>query len=445
MKTKLVLWGLNEKEERVLIAMRLRPLENIVDLWTFPENVATEEFSKQLMNDWRNDVDVEFPEGNSHLERALSVSDSLLPDTLKVERGDIVNRAQTEWHFIVLSAKLNEAYQSELNELKERVDQLTAFDSPTWESLKSFWAKVQSQVRDRNLFRDHANHLRDNTNALFSRLKELRASLDAEFQGFSKEHFESFNGYLEDIEKRVVDGMNLTVIFDELKNLQRKFRDTKFTREHRSKIWERLDGAFKTVKEKRFGSNAHNENSPMERLQRRYAGLINAISKMEKSIKRDEEDLAFQDHRVANTDGQLEAQLRQAKVNMIKERISSKQEKLGEMQQTKTELEQRIASQNEKDKKKAEIESAKAAAKEKIVAEMEAAKEARSDDEEKLEKAAESIKKKIVPPVVKESESMVTENIIAEASDTAITIANLTSDKTENTLGGQAKGKDEEE
>lgn len=243
MKTKLVLWGANAQDERVLIAMQLRPADNKVDIWTFPQNIATEEFGKSLMNDWRNDQEVEFPDGNTHLERELTISESLLPEDIKVDRGDIIQRAQTEWHFIVLSAKLNAAYQSELEELKEKIDNLKGFDSEIWNSLKDFWSKVQAQTRDRNLFREHANSLRDGTNALFSKLKELRSALDEEFQSFSKEHFESFMNTLEGIEKRVFEGMNLTVIFDELKNLQRKFRETKFTREHRSKVWDRLDSA----------------------------------------------------------------------------------------------------------------------------------------------------------------------------------------------------------
>ena len=427
MKTKLVLWGNNAQDERILIAMQLRPLENKVDIWTFPESIATEEFGKQLMNEWRNGAEIEFPEGFAHIERELTISDSLLPEDIKVERTDIVNRAQTEWHFIVLSAKLNESYQSELNELKEKVDALKSFDPPTWDALKSFWSKVQDQVRERNLFREHANSLRDRTNEVFARLKELRSSLDEEFQTHSKEHFDKFMEILEGIEKRVVEGMNLTVIFDELKNIQRKFRETKFTRDHRSKVWNRLDAAFKTVKEKRFGSNAHNENSPLERLQRRYDGLLNAITKMERSIKRDKDEHSFQDRKIEHSDGQLESQIRLAKIKMIEERIRSKEEKLGEMLTTKAELEQRIEVQKSKDLKRKEIEDAKKAAKEKIAAEMEAAKEALDVDKEKLEKAAQSIKEKSKSIISAVSTTM--GESLEDVVDTVKAVAEVVSEK----------------
>ncbi|MEL6863825.1 MAG: hypothetical protein AAFP19_05370 [Bacteroidota bacterium] len=393
MKTKLVLWGSNEQDDKVLIAMELHPKENKVDVYTFPESIATEEFGKAMLDDWRNGTEVPFPEGYTQTERVLSVTESLLPDELKVERGDIIQRAQTEWHFIVLSSKLNEAYQSELNELKEKIDQLTSYDSEMWESLKGFWSKVQDQVRDRNLFREHANSLRDNTNALFSRLKDMRAALDEEFQNLSKEQYGKFMDSLEDVENRIKDGLKLQNVFEELKQMQRRFRETKLTREHRTKVWDRLDAAFKQVKEKRFGPNA-GDSSPFERLKRRYDGLINAIEKMERSIQRDRDDLKFQNRKIANTDGQLEAQIRQAKIKMIEERIRSKEEKLGEMMQTKRELEERMEAQKAKDAKRAErerVEAARIAAKAKIAEEIKQAEAARQEMDEDLTKAADAL------------------------------------------------------
>lgn len=430
MKTKLVLWGSNATEEKILIAMQLRPEDNKVDIWTFPEAVATDEFARQLLGDWRNDVDVAFPESATHLERELSMTDSLLPVEIKVERGDIIQRAQTEWHFVVLSSKLNEVYQTELSELKGKVAGLKSFSNDAWNELKTFWAKVQDQVRERNLLRGHADALRDDTNALFGKMKELRSALDEEFRQTSQGHHDQFIQTLVDLEKRAEEGTRLPALFDELKELQRSFREIKLTREHRSKIWERLDATFKVVKEKRFGPNANNESSALDRLDRRYKGLVGAIEKMQKSIARDEDDLNFQQRKIDSTDGQLEAQIRQAKIKMTKERIRSKTEKLKEMLQTKTDLERRIAGQKEKESKRqkqGEIAAAKAAAKEKIAQSIAATALARKDDDGKLEKAAEALGAKstetkatpvVAAAVVAAAVSKVVEETTAEVTET---------------------------
>lgn len=419
MKTKLVLWGTNEKEEKVLIALELRPSDKKVNVYTFPESLATEEFGKKMFDEWRNGQAVLFPEGYQTMERELSLTDPLLPDTLKVERSDVIQRAQTEWQFVVLSEKLNQVYQSELAELKEKIEQLTDYDSKTWEALKTFWSKVQGQVRERNLFREHANSLRENTNELFSKMKEMRAALNKEFEGMSQTHFETFKNTLSGLEEKVTKGMNLSNIFNELKEVQKQFRDTKLTKEHRAKVWNKLDGLFKVVKEKKFGPEAAGGNSPSDRLNKRYDGLMNAIGKMEHSIERDRNDLKYEDRRIANSDGQLEAQIRQAKTKMIEERIRSKEEKLADMHRTREELEKKKEAQKEKDKRRAEqqkIQEAKETAKAKIKEEMKAAETAREAQGEKLEKAADAIKGKSSETKAEEILGAVTETA-SEVSD----------------------------
>jgi chromosome segregation ATPase len=244
---------------------------------------------------------------------------------------------------------------------------------------------------------------------------------------------------LTDVEKKVSDGLRLQPLFDDLKEMQRKFREAKLTKDHRTKIWDRLDLAFKVIKDKRFGTSASaptsgtandgatgDDRSPGERLNRRYEGLMSAIDKMEKSIKRDEDDLDFQKRKVANTDGQLEAQIRQAKILMIEERIRSKREKLGEMLQTREELDRRVETQKERDAKKAEqdkILEAKRAAEEKIKSEIKAAADARKDDDGKLSKAAEQLK------VEKGTTPKTIETPVADAEDSLLdAVVNTVSD-----------------
>lgn len=374
MKNKIVVWGTNAENEKVLIALELKAEENKVLLYTFPESVATEEFFNKLMNEWKAGTEVEFPAEHTVLERELSVTETLLPDDLKADdRNGLIQRAQTEWHFVVLSSKLHQAYQQELAEFKEKVQALQTYDAGLWDSLKGFWDKVQEQARDRNLFRNHADNLRDNINVLFDEMKKLRAKVQDEFMSSSQSVYDEFINRLEDVEQRIAaGGAKLNSVFDDLKNMQRRYREAKMSNEHRNKLWDRLDKAFKKAKERRFGPGA-NEGSLVERHERRIGGLRDAIRRMEDSVRRDEEELAFQSKKIAATEGQLEAQIRSAKIKMIEERVASKREKLDEMNATRADVERQMNLAKEKEAKRLEkeaerkkFEEAKAAAKQEI-------------------------------------------------------------------------------
>lgn len=395
MKTKLVIWATNEENQRVLLALELEPDNNKVNIYNYPDTIATDEFSDKLMAEWRNKKDATLPEGYTLLERDLSMTEDLLPENLKTERGDLIQRAKTEWAFIVLSSKLNVAYQTELKDIKETIGSLTAYDSKAWDTLKEFWTKVEEQVREKNLFREHASTLKDGVNELFARLKELRTALDKEFNKISEQNYQHFSGIFANIEERVKENKNLQSLFNELKDVQKDYKNAQFTRDHRKEIWDRLDGAFKLIKEKRFGPGFDKESSPIARLDRRYNGLIAAIGKMEKSIARDKDELAFQNKKIATTDGQLEAQIRRAKITMIEGYITSKEAKLGEMMKTKEMLDEKRVIQQKNEVKREEREkheAAKKAAKDKIAAQISQQQtDIDSTDKAKLEDAANAI------------------------------------------------------
>jgi hypothetical protein len=338
--------------------MELRPEHNKVDLFTFPSAIVNDEFTTQMMDKWRSGEEVTFPEGHTHIERELTVADSILPDDLKADRTEVINRAQTEWHFIVLSSKLNQAYRSELEDYKDKVEKMTAYDASAWDNLKAFWGKVQGQVQERMLSREHADLLRDGINDLFTKLKDLRTSLNNEFEQKSSEVHTRFMATLDNIEERIKTNPKAPSIFEDLKKMQADFRNVRMTREHNNQIWARIDDSFKAAKTGKFGEQAIN-NSPQDssaagRVQSRLDGLNAAIHKMEITLKRENDELDFQKKKIATTDGQLEAQIRQAKMRMVQERAVSIQEKLNGMYETRAEVEKSLAGAKEKDAKRAE-------------------------------------------------------------------------------------------
>ena len=420
MKTKLVLWASTDKDEKALLAYQLRAEDNKVDLWTFSGENASNDVHRALMYEWREGKEMAFPStGYVHHEMELTVSNSLLPNGFKAEKEELITRAQTEWHFVVLSAQLNNSYLSELEDLGEKVNVIESFEPGLWEELVGFWDKVQSQVRERNLSKDHANALRDKTNSLFTTLKGLRKKLDEQFKEQSKVVFEKFNGIIDNLNKKVASGGNLSALFNELKDIQKECRDAKLTRDLRSKLWDKIDASFKVVKEKRFGPEGATGNSPLERIERRYQGLMKAIKRMDHSIQRDERDLNFQINKMNSSDaGQLETQLREAKVKVIQVQVDSKKEKLTDMHNTREQLEKQI----EKEKAKAEKAKAKIQAKQAKAAKTEdAAKETKPEEIKKVDAEAKSPKKTAKPEAKATEKTETAEPAKAEASKPAKT------------------------
>ncbi len=366
MKNKIVIWAKDEKDQKQLLAIQLNEKENQIEIYKFPESIVTEDFYKQLMNQWKNDEEVPFVEGYETITRPLSMTEDLLPENLLVDRPDIITRAKAEWHFVVLSSKLYELYHSELADISEKVDRLEAYSAPIWEEMKGFWSKVQTQVREKNLFREHANELRNSTNALFDKLKSMRKDMDNKFREESKKHVASFSEAVDTIKEKIQSGKSLQPLFEELKKIQSSFSSTKFSKEDRSKVWNKIDSAFKELKEKKYGkAGAQGSNNALTRLENRYQGLLQAIGRMKNSIDRDLRDKNNQSNQAERAGGQLEAQLRQARIMMIDERITSKQAKMKDMLKTKEELERKIAKEKERAAKRKEQADLKAKTEEK--------------------------------------------------------------------------------
>lgn len=394
MRNRIAVWGRNAQDQRVLITIELQVSENIVRIQTYPEKVVSDDVFKSFMDKWRKSEEVELPEPERVIARELSVTEGLLPDDLKAEQTDMILRAQTEWHYHVLSNKLAQSYKDELAEIEDRIERATDYSSELWNQAKNFWQKVQSQLQDKTLLREQGNDIRKRVDKSFEKLKAMREVLNEKYKEESVKHVATFGNLLEDAEKRIGEGTHLNKVFNDLRDIQKKFHNVKFTKTDRDAIYSRIDAAFKSVKEKRGQGGGVKENRNAGRTQARLDGLQKAMDRMKSGIGRDENDLKFERRRIEKTHGQLEKQIREAKVVMIESRVSSKQLKLDDMEKTKAMLVKKIEQEVIKDEKRAKKAAERAAgdaAKAKIAAEM-ATRVISPEEQAKLEAAAAKIK-----------------------------------------------------
>ena len=425
MRKKIVLWGTDAQDAKILLGIELIDEDNKVKIYTYAENVATEEVYNHMMDKWRLNDNEALSSGYQVIERPLSVTDDLLPEDIRVERTDLISQAKAEWHFIVLSSKLHQMYASELEDFKDKIEQLKEYDDRIWEEMKTFWGKVLDQVRDKNLFSDHASQLKEKTNELFEKLKDLRKVFKDEFRKVSAEKAAAFQEELQEVESKIEKGLGLKPIFDQMKEIQKRFKEETFAKEDQRKLWNRIDAIFKSVKEKR-GEERDKGKSPVGRLENRYKGLLGAIDRMQRSVNKDNNDLSWEQKKIDQTDGQLEMQIRQAKIIMIQERLSSKQEKLDDMLKTKADLEKKIQREQDLEAKrqaeqarKVEVAKAKEEVKSKIATEMQEAQAAHANEAAHLETLASEIndsKKKSNP---KKEEPVKEEPVKEEPQSTA--------------------------
>ncbi len=421
MRSRLIVWGVNAADQRVLLAIALNADENKVDIWSIPEKSITEEYFNELMTKWREGHELAMPEETTHEITELTHAEGILPEHIKVEKSDVIQRAQMEWHFVVLSTKLFKNFKIELEELSDKIKRLENFDAKLWDDLKSLWENVQKHIFDKNLSKDHADSLRQRANALFDELKKLRAAYAEEMNVKSKEVFQQIHDKVSAIVDKINSGAVLKPLFDDLKMLQENFKQISMTRSDREKIMNAINEAFKLIREKRQKRDAEvsSAGNTYQRLTKRYEGLMSALQKMESSIAFEKRNIEFENKRIENSTGQLEAQIRQAKILMIEERIRSKNEKLQELLKTKVKLEKTI----ENLKKREEKLQAKRARQELLKLEEEKIKAEISDnihhkqenlsaeEMEKLAKAAEEI---IASRSKKPRKSKKAQNLISE-------------------------------
>lgn len=327
MKNRKVFLGRDEQDQEILIAMELQLDSKQIVINTFPRTSIGDDFIEAMTSKWEEGETVEFPSEPTVISRSAD-EEHLLPESIKTDSLEMIRRLKNEWTLRLLSVRLFENINDSITTMEAKIGEAEGYTQEFWDQAKSLWGRVGEYSKENDLSRKHTGELRDRLNGIFDQLKEKRNNSQEEFDKTSQKVREGFENKLNEIRESIQNEPKLNELFDGLKKLQKEIKDAKLSHRDRRGLWKVLDKTFSKVK-------AEKQNLWASHLGNRLKGLEHAIGKMESSIKRDEDSLAFQRRKLDDRGvSQIESQLRATKAKVIEDRIKSKQNKLSEMQQT---------------------------------------------------------------------------------------------------------------
>jgi hypothetical protein len=344
-KNRFATKALNKKDEPILVALELNVNSMNIEVRYFPTSTMKEDEIEEFIKKFSNGEEVIFPE-NTTLENRSFTEESLLPDNVKIEgKSGAIRQLQNEWSYLLLNAKLFEQFNAQLEDIKIKAAELKGFSSELFDEAKEFWEKVLEYKKEREISQEKLAYFKEEINGVFDHLKKLKESLLKEKDAASEKIREEFSVTLASIDARLEEhGVHFKTIMEELKVLQTKLRGEDIKRDIKNILFDDIQARYDKIKVRREEVLGGVNNS-------RIDGLTQALERTQKSLNMDVRDLDFNTKKLNSVDSKLELQLREAKIKVLKDRITSKEEKVADIQKTLNKLTKKSAP---KDKETAE-------------------------------------------------------------------------------------------
>jgi myosin heavy subunit len=327
MQSRFITAGNLKDELEVVLAYELKEAEFRLDLYVIPKKSLNKEAMEKLTTEWVNGGEFAFPEDTQIIYPDIN-ADSILPDNIKSDKTGEIRHKQNEWAVQLLTNKLWESYLIELENLKKRSAALVSYDKSLFEDAKSYWERVLEHKKERNITQERLDRIKEDVNAIFEQLKSFRKTESAEFEKSSTAVREQIVERLNQIKAKADEKANFKTLHDEIKALQHEFGRQRFLKSDENGVRKAYDDAFHYISEQR-------NKYFTDKYESRITGLKDVISKMEKGLDRDKKDLDYFSKKAESPRIQsLELQLLKVRLRQIKETITSKEDKLKDIQKT---------------------------------------------------------------------------------------------------------------
>lgn len=331
MEDRFVTWGTEGGDKKVLIALQLQKQLYKVSVFLFDTTIANKEFADKMMQEWSKGKELAFPEGFRQLDRPLS-EDSLLPDDIRVENTGRIRQLQNEWAYLLLTEKLVESIVDEIRDLKEKAIDSLQYSKEYFDSAKTLWERILEHGKEKNISREKIDELKAEINIIFDRLKDLRNTETKKYSEQAENIYHELKDQIANTKKLIEEMKPAKELLDGMKELRSNVNKLTLRKPQREELHKFLDECFDLL---------HNRKNVREhaRNDKRIKDLTEIIDKMEKSLQYDKKELDFQLKRMNDKNvNQLESQLRNAKIKMLEEKVSSKEEKLADVKRTLEEI-----------------------------------------------------------------------------------------------------------
>jgi len=327
MQSRFITAGNLKDELDVILAYELQEAEFRLALHVIPKKTLGKEDMEKLSNDWVSGGEFTFPEGTELIYPDIN-ADSILPDDIKSDKTGEIRHKQNEWAVQLLTNKLWESYLIELEGLKKRSLNLNNYDKSLFEDAKSYWERVLEHKKERNITQERLDKIKEDVNAIFEQLKTFRKTESAEFEKSSNSVRDEIVNRLNQIKAKADEKANFKLLHDEIKGLQQEYSRQRFMKSDENGVRKAYDDAFHYISEQR-------NKYFTDKFESRITGLKDVISKMEKGLDRDKKDLDYFNKKAESPRiQQLELQLLKVRLRQIKETITSKEDKLKDIQKT---------------------------------------------------------------------------------------------------------------
>ena len=327
MQSRFITTGNVKDSVEVVLAYELKEAEFRLDLHVIPKKSLKKEQMEALANDWVNGGTFVFPEGTETIFPDIN-ADSILPEHIKSDKTGEIRHKQNEWAVQLLTNKLWESYLIELENLKKRSANLEGYDKGLFEDAKSYWERVLEHKKERNITQDRLDKIKEDVNAIFEQLKTFRKTESAEFEKGSNTVRDIVIEKLNQVKLRADEKANFKTLHDDIKAIQNDIRNQRFLKSDETAVRKAFDDAFHYISEQR-------NRYFSDKFESRITGLKDVISKMEKGIDRDKKDMDYFTKKADNPRIQsLELQLLKVRIRQLKETITSKEDKLKDIEKT---------------------------------------------------------------------------------------------------------------